>query len=75
MAALWEQSPMTLLDMHRIFPAVPYRTLVGTMDRLYKKGLVRRERAGRQNAYEPAMSRQELATAIAGCIIAGVGSC
>jgi predicted transcriptional regulator len=65
MDALWVESPMTLLDLHRGFPAKPYRTLVGTLNRMYRKGVIRRERATRANAYSPTMSRQELAAAIA----------
>jgi predicted transcriptional regulator len=70
LAALWvADGPATLLDLHRTFPRKPYRTLVSTLDRLYKKGMVRRERASRANAYTPTMSRRELEAAIVGSIV------
>ena len=75
METLWADSPATLIDLHRVFPAKPYRTLVGTLNRMYRKGLLRRERVTRANAYSPAMTRQELATAIVGSILrSGSGS-
>jgi predicted transcriptional regulator len=69
LVALWAQSPATVRDLHRHFRTTAYKTLVGTLDRLYKKGLVRRERPSRANAYSPTMSREELATAIVESIL------
>jgi predicted transcriptional regulator len=68
LSALWEQSPATLRDLHRDLRSTPYKTMVSALDRLYKDGLVRRERETRLNAYSPTMSRQELEAAIVASI-------
>ncbi len=69
LSALWAQSPATVRDLRLSFRTRSYRTLVVTLDRLSKKGLVRRERPSRANAYSPTMSRQELERAIVGSIL------
>jgi len=68
MSALWSQSPAAVRDLRPHFPSAAYTTLMTTLDRLYKKGLLQREQRGQGNAYRPAMSRLELQTAIAGCV-------
>ena len=42
------------------FPGVAYTTLMTTADRLYRKGLLNRERDGRAFRYRPRWTRQEL---------------
>lgn len=42
-----------------------YTTLMTTLDRLHKKGLVDRERAGRAFLYRPRYTRAELETGVA----------
>lgn len=70
MSALWSESPATVRDLQPRFPAAAYTTLMTTLDRLYKKGLLRRAPRGRASMYWPAMSRPELQTAIVDCFIA-----
>ncbi len=41
------------------FPGLAYTTLMTTLDRLYRKGLLDRRRLGRAFAYEPLLSRDE----------------
>ena len=41
------------------FPGLAYTTLMTTLDRLYRKGLLQRRRLGRAFAYEPRLSRDE----------------
>jgi predicted transcriptional regulator len=75
MSALWSESPATVRDLQPRFPTAAYTTLMTTLDRLYKKGLLTREPRGQANAYRPAMSRLELQTAIAGCILKSPQDC
>jgi predicted transcriptional regulator len=41
-----------------------YTTLMTTLDRLHKKGLVQRERAGRAFLYRPSYTREQLETGV-----------
>ena len=50
----------TVRDVRLGFPELAYTTLMTTLDRLYRKGLVTRRRRGRAFAYEPRCSRDEL---------------
>ena len=49
-----------------------YTTVMTTLDRLYKKGLLERERSGRAFVYRAKISRSELQTGIAGDVISGL---
>jgi predicted transcriptional regulator len=42
------------------FPELAYTTLMTTLDRLYRKGVLVRRRRGRAFSYEPRCSRDEL---------------
>ena len=58
---LWARAKAaTVRDVHRAFPELAYTTLMTTLDRLFRKGLLIRERRGRAFAYEPRCSRDEL---------------
>lgn len=58
---LWDEArPVTVRDVHRNFPELAYTTLMTTLDRLFRKGLLLRVRSGRAFAYEPRCSRSEL---------------
>ena len=58
---LWEQnSAVTVRRVNQAFPALAYTTLMTTLDRLYRKGLLVRRRCGRAFAYEPRCSRDQL---------------
>lgn len=58
---LWGQdSAMTVRHVHQAFPELAYTTLMTTLDRLHRKGVLVRRRRGRAFAYEPRCSRDEL---------------
>jgi predicted transcriptional regulator len=57
-----EGSVRDLLDG---FPGVAYTTLMTTLDRLYKKGVLTRRRSGRGFRYVPAASRETLEASLA----------
>ena len=45
--ALWTRGcPCSVRDLHPLFPAVAYTTLMTTMDRLHRKGVLAREKHG-----------------------------
>lgn len=50
----------TVRELQRACPALAYTTVMTTLDRLYRKGLLLRCRDGRAFAYEPRCSRDEL---------------
>lgn len=58
---LWEQDgAVTVRRVQLSFPDLAYTTLMTTLDRLYRKGVLLRRRRGRAFAYEPRCSRLEL---------------
>jgi predicted transcriptional regulator len=55
---VWDRtSAVCVRDLAGEFPALAYTTLMTTMDRLYHKGLLSRERQGRSFYYRAAISR------------------
>lgn len=61
MAVLWSSPPMSVREvcaaLRRRRPA--YTTVMTTLDRLYRKGLLARHREGAAYVYRPAMTRDE----------------
>ena len=58
---LWAQShPATVGHIRRALPELAYTTIMTTLDRLYRKGLLLREKDGRAFAYAPRYTRAEL---------------
>jgi predicted transcriptional regulator len=58
---LWaQQRPATVRHMRRALPELAYTTIMTTLDRLYRKGLLLRDKAGRAFAYAPRYTRAEL---------------
>jgi predicted transcriptional regulator len=58
---LWEKARLaTVRHLLPAFPDLAYTTLMTTLDRLYRKGLLNRLRRGRAFAYEPRCSREQL---------------
>lgn len=58
---LWERSgTATVRDLQHACPALAYTTILTTLDRLYRKGLLLRHRHGRAFAYEPRVTRDGL---------------
>jgi predicted transcriptional regulator len=59
--AIWRESrPSTVRDLHVGFPGFAYTTLMTTLDRLHKKGVLLRMKIGRAFLYEPRFTRTEL---------------
>jgi predicted transcriptional regulator len=58
---LWaEKCKLTVRQLHLAFPDLAYTTVMTTLDRLYRKGLLRRYEHGRAFAYEPRCARDKL---------------
>ena len=73
--ALWTlDAPATVRDLQPLFSGTAYTTLMTTLDRLHRKGVLEREKAGRAFAYRHRWSRGELVSRMAaeqlGAIIA-----
>jgi len=59
--ALWEaRRQATVRDLSASFPGVAYTTLMTTLDRLYKKGVLSRKKTGRAFLYAPVADRERL---------------
>lgn len=66
MALAWELDEVSVRDAcARLDPGVAYTTMMTTMDRLFKKGLLARRKVGRAFVYRAAASRQEMEGAVA----------
>ena len=58
---LWAQpDPATVAHIRRALPELAYTTIMTTLDRLYRKGLLSRDKDGRAFAYAPRYTRAEL---------------
>ncbi len=65
--ALWHRATAACVrDLQPAFPAVAYTTLMTTLDRLYRKGYLLREKSGRAFYYRPRVSREAIALAARG---------
>lgn len=61
LARLWARGVLaTVRDVQLAFPELAYTTLMTTLDRLYRKGILVRRRGGRAFQYEPRCSREAL---------------
>jgi predicted transcriptional regulator len=59
--SLWQvRREATVRDLSEFFPGVAYTTIMTTLDRLYKKGVLSRRKAGRAFLYAPVASREGL---------------
>ena len=64
--ALWRRaSDATVRDIHADFSGTAYTTVMTTMDRLHRKGILDRDKVGRAFLYRPRFSREALETAAA----------
>jgi predicted transcriptional regulator len=63
--ALWRRGgEVAVRDLQPDFPGSAYTTLMTTMDRLHRKGVLERRKIGRAFAYRPLNSRQEMESGI-----------
>jgi predicted transcriptional regulator len=64
--ALWEQSAaQSVRDLQPRFVGVAYTTLMTTLDRLHRKGVLEREKVGRAFVYRPRHTREVLQSNLA----------
>jgi predicted transcriptional regulator len=69
--ALWARTtPACVRDLQPQFPGVAYTTLMTTLDRLFRKGTLAREKSGRAFFYRPRSSQQDLVSELAGSTFA-----
>ncbi len=65
--ALWTRGcACSVRDLQPEFPAIAYTTLMTTLDRLHRKGVLSRAKAGRAFVYAPVTSRDDFRAARAG---------
>jgi predicted transcriptional regulator len=58
--ALWTRhGDARVRDLQPSFPEIAYTTLMTTLDRLYRKGIIERVADGRAFAYRPRLTRAE----------------
>ena len=64
--AVWRHQgrEVAVRDLQPDFPASAYTTLMTTMDRLHRKGVLERRKVGRAFAYRAVSSRQELESSL-----------
>ena len=73
MEEIWRGGEMSVRNIHTAFDErAAYTTLMTTLDRLYKKGLLERRKDGRAFLYEPRITREEFTHSIAKDIINGL---
>jgi predicted transcriptional regulator len=61
---LWHQSrASSVRDLQPEFPDIAYTTLMTTLDRLYRKGVLLRSKQGRAFFYQPRLTRPEFESA------------
>ncbi len=64
--ALWRRpGPAAVRDVQADFPGTAYTTLMTTLDRLHRKGVLSRAKAGRAFLYRPRYTRDELRLGVA----------
>jgi predicted transcriptional regulator len=58
---LWTQAcPVTVRHIQLAFPELAYTTIMTTLDRMYRKGVLLRHKEGRAFVYQPRCTRDEL---------------
>ncbi|MEY4636711.1 MAG: hypothetical protein RJA55_2509 [Acidobacteriota bacterium] len=69
--ALWSRGTAACVrDLQPAFSGVAYTTLMTTLDRLFRKGVLRRDKIGRAFFYQPQVTRDELRSQLAGSTFA-----
>jgi predicted transcriptional regulator len=72
MEILWSRAECSVRDVvDRLRRPLAYTTVMTTLDRLYKKGLLERHKAQRAFFYSPRLTRQEWERKRAGNLVAG----
>ena len=73
MDVVWQNDRASVREVQtRIARTVAYTTVMTTLDRLFKKGLLERVREGRAFVYRAAFTRQDLEAAVAAGLLRGL---
>ena len=73
LSVLWTNGDLTVRDVQsRLSRTVAYTTVMTTLDRLYKKGVLARRQSGRAFIYSAAFTRAQLQAQIAGGVLSGL---
>jgi predicted transcriptional regulator len=73
MELAWQRQEVSVREVYRAFEErVAYTTLMTTLDRLHKKGLLERRKAGRAFFYSPRVSPQQFTQGVAQDLIDGL---
>jgi len=68
--SLWRTGgPSTVRDLQHDFPRAAYTTLMTTLDRLHRKGVLDRVKCGRAFLYSPRFTREELQAGLAADVL------
>ena len=71
--ALWARiGPQSVRDLQPVFENIAYTTLMTTLDRLHRKGILERDKVGRAFLYRPRCSREALRAELAGAALQAV---
>ncbi|HEY0875823.1 MAG TPA: BlaI/MecI/CopY family transcriptional regulator [Vicinamibacterales bacterium] len=73
MDVLWREEDLAVRDVQaRLHRSIAYTTVMTTLDRLYKKGVLLRRQSGRAFFYSAAVTRPQLQAQIASSLLAGL---
>jgi predicted transcriptional regulator len=73
LGVLWAQADLAVRDVQsRLDRPVAYTTVMTTLDRLFKKGILQRRQDGRAYLYSAAVTPQELRASIAGHVLSSI---
>ena len=73
MEEAWRRGRVSANDIYRAFgERTAYTTWMTTLDRLYKKGLLKREKEGRAYLYTPSLTREEFERGVAEDVLEGL---
>ena len=73
MEAIWRRGETSVREIHSAFEErAAYTTLMTTLDRLHKKGLLERRKEGRAFLYAPRVSREDFTRSVARDVIDGL---
>jgi predicted transcriptional regulator len=73
MQLAWSRAEVSVRDAcERLGSSVAYTTVMTTMDRLFKKGLLLRRKVGRAFVYRAASTQQELENAVLSSLVEAV---
>ena len=73
LAILWAEGNLAVRDVQaRLCREAAYTTVMTTLDRLYKKGVLSRVQSGRAFVYSATVTREQLQASIASSVLTGL---